>query len=89
MSVADPTPQELARTATETLPTPHTPVKLLVAGIVAVVQGLAFWVAALLPLAYVPLLATGIVAQHPVGFLGVTAVNAVAFAVGHAHDPAV
>jgi hypothetical protein len=86
MSVADPT-TELARTATETLPAVRTPIAVLIACLVPVVRGLAFWVATLLPLAYLPLLAVGVVAEHPVGFLGVAGANAVAFVVGHAYDP--
>ncbi|MFB6161664.1 MAG: hypothetical protein ABEJ61_10905 [Haloferacaceae archaeon] len=86
MSVADPTPAELARTATETLPAPRH-LHALLAALVALVRAVAFWVAALVPLAYLPLLATGVVAEHPLGFLGVAAANGLAFVVGHAHDP--
>jgi hypothetical protein len=93
MSVADPT-TEFARTATEALPVPRPPARTLLsgliallAGLIAVVRGAAFWVAALLPLTYVPLLATGVIAGNPFGFLGVATVNGLAFVVGHAHDP--
>jgi hypothetical protein len=87
MSVADPTTSELVRTATEAFPAPHAAVRRVIAGLVALLQGAAFWIAALLPLAYVPLLAAGVVADHPVGFLGLAAGNAVAFVVGYGHDP--
>jgi hypothetical protein len=49
------------------------------------VRAIAFWLAALLPLSYLPLLATGVVADHPFGFAAILSVNATAFVVGHAH----
>jgi hypothetical protein len=46
----------------------------------------AFWLAALLPFAYLPLLATGAVGVDPTGFAGLLGLNAVAFVVGHSHN---
>jgi hypothetical protein len=49
------------------------------------VRALAFWVATLLPLTYLPLLATGVAAERPLGFAALLCVNATAFVVGHAY----
>lgn len=49
------------------------------------VRAVAFWVATLLPLSYIPLLATGVIAERPLGFAALLCVNATAFVVGHAH----
>jgi hypothetical protein len=45
----------------------------------------AFWVATLLPLSYLPLLAAGVAADHPLGFAALLCANAVAFVLGHTH----
>ena len=50
------------------------------------VRALAFWVATLLPLTYLPLLATGVTTEQPLGFAALLCVNATAFVVGHAHN---
>lgn len=50
------------------------------------VQFVSFWVATLLPLTYLPLLAAGVPESHPVGFVGVLVANAVAFVLGHGYD---
>jgi hypothetical protein len=76
MSVAPSTPSELART------TVRKPFALLA----DVVRASAFWTAALLPLSYVPLLATGAVTEFPLAFVALLAVNAAALLVGHDHD---
>lgn len=52
---------------------------------VRAVQFVAFWFAALLPFAYLPLLATGTVSRHPAAFGALVACNAVAFVVGHGY----
>ena len=49
------------------------------------VQFVAFWLAALLPLAYVPLFATESLAD-PVTFAGILAVNVVAVVCGHSYN---
>jgi len=49
------------------------------------VRFLAFWVATLLPFTYLPMLATGVITTHRVGFAGVICLNAVAFVVGHGY----
>jgi len=58
----------------------------LLSGAVATVRAAAFWVAVLLPLAYLPLLAglSGGVAADTV--LGLAALHATALLVGHVHD---
>jgi hypothetical protein len=50
------------------------------------VRFVAFWLAALLPLTYLPLLATGAIAGRRLAFAGLLCLNAVAFVVGHAHN---
>lgn len=52
---------------------------------VGAVRFLAFWVAALLPFAYLPLLASGVVERHPAAFGALVCCNAVAFVVGHGY----
>jgi hypothetical protein len=49
------------------------------------VRAVAFWVAALLPLSYLPLLATGVLSERPLGFAALLCVNATAFMLGHAY----
>lgn len=49
------------------------------------VRAVSFWVAALLPFTYLPLLVSGAVADHLAAFLALLCVNAVAFVLGHGH----
>ena len=49
------------------------------------VRAVAFWIAALLPLSYLPLLATGVTAEQPLAFAALLCVNATAFVLGHTH----
>jgi hypothetical protein len=49
------------------------------------VRALAFWVATLLPLTYLPLLAAGVTAERPFGFAALLCANAAAFVVGHTY----
>ncbi|MFB6304284.1 MAG: hypothetical protein ABEH47_03885 [Haloferacaceae archaeon] len=49
------------------------------------VRCVAFWVAALLPFAYLPLLAAGVVERHPVAFGALICCNAAAFVLGHGY----
>jgi hypothetical protein len=79
MSVAPSTPTELARTALGTT------TKRSVALLATAVRASAFWTAALLPLSYPVLLATGAVADHPLGFAALLAVNVVSLLLGHDH----
>lgn len=79
MSVAPSRPSELARTALGT--TTARSVALLVAA----VRAAAFWTAALLPLSYPALLATGAAADHPLAFAALLAVNVVSLVLGHEH----
>lgn len=79
MSVAPSTPSELARTAVGT--TAQRSVALLATA----VRASAFWTAALLPLSYPLLLATGTVADHPLAFAALLAINVVSLLVGHEH----
>jgi len=51
------------------------------------VRAAAFWSAVALPLTYLPMVATGAVWDRPVVFCALLALNAVAFLVGHGHDP--
>ncbi|WP_248897231.1 hypothetical protein [Haloplanus halobius] len=84
MSVPESTP--LARATTASLPA--LPDTLRTAASIAAlpIQFVAFWVATLLPFTYLPLLATGMVTTHRVGFAALVGVNAVAFVVGHSHN---
>lgn len=51
------------------------------------VRAAAFWSAVALPLTYIPMVATGAVWDQPVVFCALLALNALAFLVGHGHDP--
>ncbi|MFB6081131.1 MAG: hypothetical protein ABEJ81_09050 [Haloferacaceae archaeon] len=55
------------------------------AGVVHVLQFVAFWTAAMLPFAYLPLLATGFIERQPVAFGALLLANAVAFRLGHGY----
>lgn len=57
----------------------------LAAPLVPPVQFVAFWMAAILPFTYLPLLATGAVAEHATAFVAVLCLNAVALVLGHGH----
>ena len=57
------------------------------ASMFAPVRAAAFWSAVALPLAYVPLVATGAAWDLPLVFCALLALNALAFLVGHGHDP--
>jgi hypothetical protein len=76
---------QLSRSAVETVPTLRPALETLTVLLVLPVQFVSFWVAALLPLTYLPLLATGAVAEHPTAFLAVLCVNALAFVLGHGY----
>ncbi|MFB6157834.1 MAG: hypothetical protein ABEJ34_08335 [Haloferacaceae archaeon] len=52
---------------------------------VRAVRCVSFWVAALLPFAYLPLLAAGVVERHPVAFGALVCCNAAAFVLGHGY----
>jgi hypothetical protein len=83
MSVPESTP--LSDADVESLPAlPHA-LERLTDYVVPPVRFVAFWVATLLPFAYVPLLATNVVVERPLGFLGLLAVNVVAFVLGHSY----
>jgi hypothetical protein len=79
MSVAPSTPTELARTAIGTA------TERSLALLASAARASAFWTAALLPLSYPFLLATGAVADHPLAFAALLVVNVVSLLVGHEH----
>ena len=79
MSVPESTPFD--GIDTEPLPALRTLVDLAVLP----VRFVAFWVATLLPFAYLPMLATGMVTTHRVAFAGLVCLNAVAFVAGHGY----
>lgn len=81
MSVVPSTPSELARTAADRA------AARAAALLVALVRGAAFWTAALVPLSYPVLIATGAAADHPLTFVALLAVNAVGLVVGHNYRP--
>jgi hypothetical protein len=84
MSVPEPTVFD--DRATESLPALQDVLATTARLAVRPVRFVAFWVATLLPLLYVPLLVTGTVATNRLGFVGLLGLNAVAFVVGHAHN---
>lgn len=49
------------------------------------VSFVAFWVGTLLPLAYVPLLAGGVLSTRPITFGALVAVNVAAMVLGHGY----
>lgn len=51
------------------------------------VRAVAFWAAALLPLAILFGLATGAASQYPTALLGALTLNAVCAVIGHHHTP--
>lgn len=63
------------------------PAAALAATVLAPVRAAAFWTAVALPLAYLPLLATGAVWDRPLAFCTLLALNAAAALVGHGYDP--
>ena len=76
---------QLFRSPVETVRGLHSTRETLAALLVPPVRIVSFWVAAILPLTYLPLLAAGVVAEHPTTFLAVLCVNAAAFVLGHGH----
>ena len=48
----------------------------------------SFWVAVVLPIAYVPLLVGGLVGSEALVFVALIGINAGAFVLGHEYDPA-
>ena len=85
MPALDSLTDQLSRAAVETVPALQPTLGRLAGLLVPPVQFVSFWVAALLPLTYLPLLATGVVAEHPTAFLALLCANAVAFVLGHGH----
>lgn len=79
MSVQSPS---LARTAEESLPALRTVAELAAWP----VRFVAFWLATLLPLTYIPMLVMGVPATHGTAFAGLVCLNAVAFVAGHGHN---
>jgi hypothetical protein len=54
---------------------------------VAGVRAVAFWTAALLPIAVLASLATGAASRHPSVLAGALTLNAVCAIIGHEHSP--
>jgi hypothetical protein len=75
----------LSRSAVEAVPALRPALGALSALLVGPVQFVSFWVAAVLPLTYLPLLATGVVAEYPTAFVAVLCTNVVAFVLGHGY----
>jgi hypothetical protein len=85
MATADTTESDDAHSGSESATLGPT-LKRLAWHLLLPVRAFAFWVAALLPLTYVPLLATGLPSADPSSFGGLLALNAVAFVVGHSYN---
>ena len=81
-----PLPTRLVSTTSETVPVARRAFGGLTAGLTASVRAAAFWVAALLPLSYLPLLATGFVGEHAVAFCGLIVLNAIGLVLGSGHE---
>nr|WP_305882616.1 hypothetical protein [Haloplanus ruber] len=73
-------------TATDPLPALQNTLRAALAYAALPVRFVAFWVATLLPLTYVPLLAMGVVTGNQLGFAGLLGLNTVAFVVGHSYN---
>lgn len=58
-------------------------VETLLAGAAESVQVVAFWLAAFLPLTYLPLFAVDLVGEYAVAFVALLALHAVTILVGH------
>ena len=81
--------EQVARTATDAPWVVVSLVTTLVQYVLLPVRAAAFWIAALLPFSYLPMLATGVVGEHPLGFLGLLSLNGVAVLVrADAGEPA-
>lgn len=76
---------QVARTATDAPWVVVSLVTTLVQYVFLPVRAAAFWVAALLPFSYIPMLATGVVGEHPLGFLALLSVNGLAFVLGQGY----
>jgi hypothetical protein len=86
MSVAETALVErAARTVVDRLELLAALVASLVGAVVASGRAAAFWLATLLPLSYPPLLASGVTADHRLGFVALLGANGVAFVLGHGH----
>jgi hypothetical protein len=86
MIPADIAPTDRLAGAAAALPPVDDALRALVSLVLAPLRAVAFWTAALLPFAYLPLLATGTATARPAAFAALLAVNAVAFVVGHGHN---
>lgn len=72
---------------TPTVPDPYGVVTSCIERLVAGVRAIAFWTAALLPLALLAALTTGTAGRRPSLLAGALALNAVCAVVGHGHAP--
>lgn len=87
MSVPKPTVSDrIARTVTDQLSAVLDAFAAVLRTLVDSVQFVAFWVATLLPVVYLPLLAMGVATKNPTGFAGLLGLNGVAFVLGHPHN---
>lgn len=86
MSTVDPsTLGRTARVVDERLSPARAAGRTLGRLVLAPVRLAAFWLATFLPFSYLPLLATGVAGEHPFGFVGLLAANALAFVLGHSY----
>ena len=86
MSPTDPpSTDRRARTAPETLPALADRFGSVTTHLLSPVRAAAFWLAVLMPLTYLPLLASGQIAERPTAFVLLVTLNAVAFVLGHSH----
>lgn len=81
-----PEPTSLDTPTTESFPASQDALRAAAAYAALPVRFVAFWLAVLLPLTYLPLLATGVLTGHLVTLAGMLGLNAVAFVVGHSYN---
>ncbi|GAB6861526.1 hypothetical protein ACFR97_04665 [Haloplanus litoreus] len=84
MSLSEPTSHDAP--ATESVSAPQDALRAAACYATLPVRFVAFWLAVLLPLTYLPLLATGVMTGHLAAFAGLFGLNAVAFVVGHSYN---
>jgi hypothetical protein len=87
MSAVDPAlTNRFARTALEYLPALDPSLETLGSLLLIPVRFVAFWLGVVLAFAHLPLLATGVAAEYPVGFLALLCLNVAALVVGRTYN---
>jgi hypothetical protein len=74
---------QVRRVSSETLPSASDVAAVVGQSLPGPVRVVSFWIATLLPLVYLPLLALGVPGQRPFTFAGLLALNGLTFVAGH------